>query len=191
LLAIVAAAVAVKAAVVAVPLTTTEAGTFSRLLLLLTVTVDPPDGAGWLNVTVQLLAAFGPSMVGLQTTLDTSPGTTRLIVAVRELLPSVAVTVALWLLEIVAAAVAVKAAVVAVALTATEAGTFSSLVLLPSVTLDPPAGAGWLNVTVQLLVPPGPRLVGLQTTPDTSAAGTRLTVAVCELLPSVAVTVAL
>ena len=92
---------------------------------------------------------------------------------------------------IVAAAVAVKVAVVAVALTATEAGTVSKPLLLPSVTVEPPAGAAEDRVTVQLLVALCPRLVGLQTTLDTSTGACRPIVAVCELLPRVAVTVAL
>jgi hypothetical protein len=70
------------------------------------------------------------------------------------------------LLEIVAAAVAVKVAVVADALTATKAGTVSWPLLLFSVTFDPPAGAGWLNATVQVLAALCPRLVGLQTTEE-------------------------
>jgi hypothetical protein len=72
----------------------------------------------------------------------------------------------------VAAAVAVKVAVVAVAFTATEAGTVNWLLSLPSVTVDPPAGAGWVSVTVQLPAAPGPRLVGLQTTEE--IAGTEM-----------------
>jgi hypothetical protein len=45
------------------------------------------------------------------------------------------------LLAIVAAAVALNVAVVAPAATVTDAGTVSKVLLLPSVTLDPPAGA--------------------------------------------------
>jgi hypothetical protein len=117
------AAVAVKVAVVAAALTATKAGTDSWLLLLVSVTVDPPVEAGWLNVILQLLAVPCSRLVGLQTTLDISVGGTRLIVAAWELLPSVAVTVALCLLAMVAAAEAVKVAVVVAALTATKAGT--------------------------------------------------------------------
>jgi hypothetical protein len=43
---------------------------------------------------------------------------------------------------------------------------------------------------VQVLVAPGPRLVGLQATPETRAGASRLIVVLCELLPNVAVIVA-
>jgi hypothetical protein len=66
-----------------------------------------------------------------------------------------------------AAAVAVKVAVVAPAETVTVAGTVSSALLLASVTLDPPAGAAWVNVTVHVLGALCPRLAGLHATPDT------------------------
>ena len=95
------------------------------------------------------------------------------------------------MLAMVAAAVALKVAVVAPAATVTDAGTVSEALLLASVTLEPPAGAVWVRVTVQVLTALCPRLVGLQTTPETSTGASRLMVAVCELVPSVAVTVAL
>jgi hypothetical protein len=44
---------------------------------------------------------------------------------------------------------------------------------------------------VQVLTELCPRLVGLQATPESRTGATRLIVAVCELLPKVAVTVAL
>ena len=44
----------------------------------------------------------------------------------------------------------------------TELGTLTELLLLPSATLVPPAGAEPIIVTVQLLVPPGPMTDGLQ-----------------------------
>jgi hypothetical protein len=90
-----------------------------------------------------------------------------------------------------AAAVALKVAVVAPAATVTDAGTVSSALLLASVTLEPPVGAVWVRVTVQVLMALCPRLVGLQATLETSAGASRLMVAVCELLARVAVTVAL
>jgi hypothetical protein len=95
------------------------------------------------------------------------------------------------LLAIDAAAVAPNVAVVAPAATVTDAGTVSAALLLASVTLDPPAGAVWVSVTVQMLTELCPRLAGLQATPDTRTGASRLMFAVCELLPRVAVTVAL
>ena len=90
------------------------------------------------------------------------------------------------------AAVALKVAVVAPAANVTEAGTVSEALLLESVTLEPPVGAFCVKVIVQVLIALCPRLAGLQVTPETRIPvdAARLTVVVWELLPSVAVTVA-
>ena len=90
-----------------------------------------------------------------------------------------------------AAAVALNVAVMAPAATVTDAGRVSEALLLPSVTLDPPVGAACVSVTVQMPTALCPRLVGLQVMPETTTDASRLIVAVCELLPKVAVTVAL
>jgi hypothetical protein len=95
------------------------------------------------------------------------------------------------LLAIEAAAVALNVAVVAPAATVTDAGTVTEALLLASVTPDPPAGAGCVSVTVHVPTALGPRLVGVHATPETSTGASRLIAAVCELLPRVAVTVAL
>ena len=95
MLAMTAAAVAEKVAVVAPAATVTEAGTVSEALLLASVTEEPPEGAACEIVTVQVLSALCPRLVGLQATPETSTGATRLTVAVWELAPSEAVTVAL------------------------------------------------------------------------------------------------
>ena len=95
------------------------------------------------------------------------------------------------MLAIEAAAVALKVAVVAPAATVTDAGTVSEALLLARVTLEPPVGAVWASVTVHVLTALRPRLVGLQASADTSTDPDRVTVAVVELLPRVAVTVAL
>ena len=47
-----------------------------------------------MSVTMHVLAALCPRLVGLQARVDTRTGARRLIVAVCELLPRVAVTVA-------------------------------------------------------------------------------------------------
>ena len=104
------------------------------------------------------------------------------MVVVCELPPMVALTVALASLVIVPAAVAVKFAVVAPSPTETEEGTVSELLLLESVTLEPPLGAAWGSVTVQLAAAPGPRLAGLHATLETDPpAPTLVTLIVCEL----------
>ena len=95
------------------------------------------------------------------------------------------------MLGIEAAAIALKVAVVLPAATVTDAGTVSATLLLASVTLPPPAGAVWVSVTVHVLTALCPRLAGMHVTPETSPGASRLIVAVCQLLPRVAVTVAL
>ena len=95
MLAIKAAAVALNVAAVAPDATVAAAGTDSEVLLLESVTAEPPVGAACVSVTVQVLTALCPKLVGLHATADTSTGAVRLIVAVCKLLPRVAVTVAL------------------------------------------------------------------------------------------------
>jgi len=60
------AVVMLKVAVVAAAATVAEAGTVRTELLLASVTEAPPLGAGWPRVMVQVLAAFGPRVEGLQ-----------------------------------------------------------------------------------------------------------------------------
>ena len=87
--------VALNVAVVAAAATVTEAGTVRVVPVLVKVTLAPPVGATLLSVTVQVLEAFGPKLVGLQASVDTNTGATKLIVALAELLLYVAVTVEL------------------------------------------------------------------------------------------------
>jgi hypothetical protein len=89
-----AAAVALKVAVVAPVATVTDAGTVSEALLLATVTLDPPAGETCVMVTVQVLTALWPRLAGMHAKPETRTGANRLMVAVFELLPKVAVTVA-------------------------------------------------------------------------------------------------
>jgi hypothetical protein len=77
--------VALKVADMAAAATVTEAGTVSVALVLVRATAAPPVGAGWVRVTVQVLEALGPRLVGLQASEETST-TTMLIVALAELL---------------------------------------------------------------------------------------------------------
>jgi hypothetical protein len=141
-------------------------------------------------VTVHVVAVPDVTVVGLQASDETAIGPTAgATVTVAVVLPlSVAVRVTVWELATVPA-VAVNIAEVAVAGTATDAGTGSAVVLFdPSVTVLPPAGAGRVRVTVHVVAPPGLRLVGLQTSDDTAGFGVTVTVAVV-LPPSVAVRV--
>jgi len=78
--------VALNVAVVAAAATVTEAGTDKVALVFVRVTAAPPVGAAFVNVTVHVLDAFGPKLVGLQPTDDTNAGATRLTVVLAELL---------------------------------------------------------------------------------------------------------
>ncbi len=82
---------------------------------------------------------------------------------------------------------AVNVAVVLLAPTATVAGTLSAAVLLDSDTVAPPV---FETVTVQVELAPDPKLVGLHVNPVTVAGVASEIVAVCVLLLSVAVMVA-
>ena len=82
---------------------------------------------------------------------------------------------------------AVNVAVVFKAPTVTDAGTVSAAALLDRFTVAPPV---FDTVTVHVELPPDPRLLGLHVSPLTTVAVARVIVAVCELVPNVAVTVA-
>ncbi len=77
--------VAGNVAVVAVAATVTDAGTVSVALVLVNVTAAPPAGAACVRVTVQVLEAFCPRLVGLQTSEEISTGATRLMLVFLEL----------------------------------------------------------------------------------------------------------
>ena len=64
--------------------TVTDAGTVSVALLFDRVTIAPPVGAALLRLTVQVLEALGPRLVGLQASAEMSTG------AATEMLPPVA-----------------------------------------------------------------------------------------------------
>ena len=65
--------VALKVPVVAPAATVIDAGTVSTVLLLVSVTAAPPVGAACVNVTVQVLDAFCPKLVGLHARTTPSP----------------------------------------------------------------------------------------------------------------------
>ena len=75
--------------------TVTDVGTVRVAFVFVRDTTAPPVGAGCVRVTVQVLDAFCPRLVGLQTSDDTNTDAARLMVALAELLLYVAVTVAL------------------------------------------------------------------------------------------------
>ena len=82
---------------------------------------------------------------------------------------------------------AVNVAVVIDAPTVTEPGTVSAAALLDKLTVAPPV---FDTVTVHVELPPDPRLLGLHVSPLTTVAVASVMVVVRELVPIVAVTVA-
>ena len=76
-------AVAVKPAVVAPAATATEVGTVSSVLFEAKATVDPPDGAAALNVTVQVLEAPDARLAGLHCSNDTATAGTGVLLPAR------------------------------------------------------------------------------------------------------------
>ena len=79
------AVVALKVAVVAAAATVTDAGTVRVESVLVRVTVAPPVGAAWVRVTVQVLEEFGPRLVGLQASEETSTDAARAMLVLAEL----------------------------------------------------------------------------------------------------------
>jgi hypothetical protein len=79
-----------------------------------------------------------------------------------EMLPAVAVRVAVCVPGTVAATVAEKAALVAPAAIETLAGTVTRVLPLVNFALKPPVGAAPLSFTVQVETPAGPRVKGAQ-----------------------------
>lgn len=91
-------------------------------------------------MTVHVLDAFGPKLVGLHVNAEGAEVVTRLIVAFLVTPLRVALTVTLWLWLRVPV-VAFTVAELAPAATLAEAGTVSAPLVLESATEDPPVGA--------------------------------------------------
>jgi hypothetical protein len=152
---------AVKVAVVVPAVTVTEVGTVNNALFLDKATEVPPTGAGLLRLTVQEAVAAELKVVGLQVKLVSRVGATRLREKLRGPLAGDAVMVAVLSVRTVEA-VAEKVAEVEPAGMVTEAGTDNTLLLEDRATTVPPAGAVWLVVRVQELMPPEVRELGVQ-----------------------------
>ena len=88
------AAVAGKVAVAVLAGMVREAGTVTAELLLATETAVPPVGAVWFRVTVQVLAAPTATEAGAHVRPVSRMGACTESVAVNELVPSEAVSVA-------------------------------------------------------------------------------------------------
>ena len=87
-------AVAVKVPEILPAATVTEAGAERAALPLLNAIAAPPDAATLVSVTVQVLLAAGPRLVGLHVSEATWIGATNETDAVAEVALYVAVTVA-------------------------------------------------------------------------------------------------
>ncbi|MBL0160911.1 MAG: hypothetical protein IPP47_28075 [Bryobacterales bacterium] len=182
-------AVAVKVAVATPAATVTEAGTVRAALLSESVTSNPPVGAIFLRVTVQMAAAPDASEAGAQVRVDGTIGATRVNVEVAEEPFSAAVTTAAPS-AVTVPAVAVKVAVATPAATVTEAGTVRAALLSESVTRNPPVGAIFLRVTVQMAAAPDASEAGAQVRVDGTIGATRVNVEAAEEPFSAAVTTA-
>src|SRR5579872_1766194 len=104
--------------------TVTEPGTVRVWFVFVKVTAAPPAGAALFKVTVQVLDAFGPRLDGLQFNDESRTGATRDTVVLAAVVPSMAVSVALWSVVIVAGEAA-KVVVTAPGLTTTDVGAIS------------------------------------------------------------------
>jgi len=80
-----AAVVALKGADVAAAGTVTAAGTVRVALVFVRETIAPPAGAAFVRVTVQVVEALGPTLLGLQTSEETSTEAARLTLVLAEL----------------------------------------------------------------------------------------------------------
>jgi hypothetical protein len=150
----------------------------------------PPAGAGLLSVTVHVVTASEFNFVGLQASDLTVGEAVRLITAVCETPPIVAVRVALWFVAIFAAVAVNLVEMAPAGIVADAAGMRSSRLLLDKDTAVPPVGAGLPRVIAQVVVPPLLKLVGVQARELGSAGASKLTLAVCDVPFKVAVNVA-
>jgi hypothetical protein len=182
-------AVTVKVAEPAAAGTVTEGGKVKAVVLLLSAMVIPLAGAAFVSMSEQVAEALEFRLTGLQESDDTVVAAPSPMVALTELEPATAVRVAVWSVDIVPV-LAVNRAVLAPAFTVMEAGAVRALLVFVNVTSVPPAGAALVSVMVQLVEALELRLAGLQENEDTSAADTRLMAALVELVPVVAVMVA-
>jgi len=157
----------VKVALVAPSGTVTVGGTGATAVLLLdSITGAPPPGAGPFSVTVPVEMLPPTTLEGLR---ERDDGVARFTVRFEDrvtppYVPEMLTTVALD----TGMVVIVKVALVAPLATWTFAGTVAAVLLLSSVTVAPPPGAGPFNVTVPVEVFPPVTLDGLRDRDDSA-----------------------
>lgn len=154
-------------------------GTVTPRLLEANVAVRPAAGAACESVAVQVDAAGVNRTDGEQENPVKIAAETRFTVAVRVTPAAVAVITALWLLTTVPA-VPVNVPLVIPWAMVTEAAVDRIKLLSLNDTGNPPAGAVFVSVTVQVVVAPEPRLLGEQATDDSCAGACRLKLELTE-----------
>ncbi len=176
-------------AIVKLPLAGTAA---AAGLLLISVTVKPAGGAGPVRTKVPVTFVPPVTELGLRVNDMIAAGFT-VSMALALLVARVACTITGGLVVVATPTVfAVNvcddcpAAIVTLGGTMTMDGTE-----LVRKTVTPPAGAGWLSVTVPVELVPPVTVVRLKVSVDTVSAGATVTLAMTEFAPVVAVTVAL
>jgi hypothetical protein len=162
--------------------TVTVGGTASAANpLLLSVTVAPLPDAAFDNVTVQLLLAFAPNVVGLHCNEETTVAAARFIFTLCDVPLYAAVSVPFWSADR-APVLTVNGPVMDPAVTVTVAGTVNAgSPLLLNVTNAPLPDAAFDSVTVQLLLAFAPNVVGLHCSEETTVAAARLIFTLCDV----------
>jgi hypothetical protein len=170
-------AVTVKVALLAAAKTVTLVGVVSALLLSESVMLAPDAGAAPVKVTVQVPLAPEERLDGLHFKDETFSEGAIVRDTVFELPFKLAVNTAVWV-ETTLPAEAVKVPEVAAAGIVRAVGVFRLELLSESATTIPPEEAGLFSPTVQELLPPETRAIGLQTIEDTRVDAVKLTVVV-------------
>ena len=166
-------------------------GTLRPGLLLCSVTVVF-EVTVWFTETVQVVEAFWPMLEGAQFTEVSvvAPGTWSVMVVVGLWLPSVAVTIADGVVELVRVpAVAANVALLCPDNTVTLEATLSAVLLLFKETVVL-AVADSFNETVHVAEPLEPRDDGVQETVVSATGGSSVKLAVFAVAPVPAVTIA-
>ncbi len=165
-----------------------EAGTETPGFVDASATVVGSPGP--LRVTVQVPPLPGTTLVGLHASDERFGLASKDRVVVTDDAPMEALIMA-DPAEATVPAAAVNEEVAAVAGTVTDAGTVTEALLEFRDTVVPPVGAGLESVTVQGVVTLEARLEAVHCSEDTVIGAVRVNVALCELIPRLAVTDAL
>jgi len=167
---------------------TLEETVATDVLLLVSVTTAPPEGAAELRVTVPVELFLPLTLVGFKVTEErvTLPAGVMVSEACLELDPSVAVITAV-VVVVTDVVVTVNEALVFPAATVTLPGTLAEPLLLESETTEPPEGAAPDSVTVPCEELPPVTPVGFNVTEETVVedAGVTVKVTCWELDPRV------